>query len=302
MPQALPAGAISTGFIKEFARAKINLTLTIAGRRADGFHELISLVAFADIGDRLSIAIGEPPSVRVSGPFGEAVLGRNIVEVALERLAAVMPELRIGSVKLEKRLPIAAGIGGGSADAAALLRLVRRANAGPEGEAVDWQRVAASLGSDVPVCLLSRAAWMTGVGDVIAPLQGPLPEVAVVLVNTLAPVRADKTAAVFARYRALAGELKPCGRLPVPDVSFANPAGLIDYMRARGNDLQAAAIELAPEIDTVLNALRAAPGCRHAALSGAGPTCFGIFADAVGAAEGIRAAHPDWWVEPARLS
>ncbi len=146
---------------KEFAPAKINLTLRVLGRRPDGYHELESLVAFADVGDWVTLDVSKPVGVTTSGPFAGSIAGANLVEVALRRLVIEAPQLRLGSVHLEKNLPVAAGIGGGSADAAAVIRAVKRANA-EQVETLDWNAFALRLGADVPVCLISRAAWMTG--------------------------------------------------------------------------------------------------------------------------------------------
>jgi 4-diphosphocytidyl-2-C-methyl-D-erythritol kinase len=144
-------------FYTEGASAKINLTLEVRGRRKDGYHEIESLVAFADIGDSVILDTSGKTGVKMSGPFAQHIAGENLADVALQRLAAAEPRLALGTVMLEKRLPVASGIGGGSADAAAVLRAVRRANPGFE-TAVDWQGIALTLGADVPVCLGNRAA------------------------------------------------------------------------------------------------------------------------------------------------
>src|SRR5262249_3199056 len=150
--------------IREIARAKINLTLRVLARRADGYHDLESLVAFADVGDIVTLRPGSECHVTTSGAFAPGIEAPNILDKALALLRAADPALRLGAVTLQKCLPVAAGIGGGSADAAALLRAARRAN--PEREAaVDWHGVAARLGADVPVCLGSVAAIMAGIGD-----------------------------------------------------------------------------------------------------------------------------------------
>src|SRR5690606_13758578 len=149
--------------LTETARAKVNLTLEVLGRRTDGFHELESLVAFAAIGDEVTLRVGAPLGVTVSGPNASAIDGENIAARALAVLVEAAPALVLGGVHIEKRLPVAAGIGGGSADAAAVLRAVARAN--PElAAAIDWHALAASLGADVPVCLASTAQFMWGIG------------------------------------------------------------------------------------------------------------------------------------------
>jgi 4-diphosphocytidyl-2-C-methyl-D-erythritol kinase len=179
----------SAELIQEHARAKVNLTLEVLGRRPDGYHELASLVAFADVGDVITLVpggaaggplVGGPPhqahGVTVSGPFAgaltNALAGPNLIATTLQRLREACPGLRLGTVHLEKRLPVAAGIGGGSADAAAVLRAVQRANP-TLAAAVPWDDIAASLGADVPVCVAQRTTWMTGTGDLLSPLSMP---------------------------------------------------------------------------------------------------------------------------------
>jgi 4-diphosphocytidyl-2-C-methyl-D-erythritol kinase len=180
--------------VREFAPAKVNLTLEVLGRRADGYHELNSLVAFASVGDHVTLDTSKPVGTSVTGPFGMTIAGANLIDVTLAKLAAAEPRLQLGHVTLEKQLPIAAGIGGGSADAAAVLRAVRRVNPALV-DAVDWNAIAVSLGADVPVCLASRLSWMRGLGERVLPLEAAeainLPAL---IVNPLAPVPADKTA------------------------------------------------------------------------------------------------------------
>jgi 4-diphosphocytidyl-2-C-methyl-D-erythritol kinase len=281
--------------ITEEAPPKVNLTLKVRGRRTDGYHDIESLIAFATgIGDVVRLKPGERVCVDVSGPFGAAITGENLLNRTLARLAAAEPRLRLGSVALEKRLPVAAGIGGGSADAGALLRAVRRANPSLE-HAVDWLAIAASLGADVPVCLKSEPALVWGVGESLIPVPD-LPRLPAVLLNPLAPVPADKTAQVFGRLSAspAAGAALPPAGLP----RFANAEELIAFMRAEGNDLLAAATATVPVIADVEAALAACRGCLYVGLSGAGPTCFGIFrADetASAAAVSLRQQRADWW-------
>ena len=183
--------------ITEIARAKINLTLKVRGRRPDGYHELESLIAFAtDLGDVVRLVPGEETGCSVRGPFAGAIEGENLIETALMRLAERAPGLTLGEVTLEKCLPVAAGIGGGSADAAALLRVVRFAN-GTLSAGVDWAGIAASLGADVPVCFLNRPAFVMGVGETLEAVAD-LPRLHAVLANPLTPVPLAKTRKVFA--------------------------------------------------------------------------------------------------------
>ena len=280
---------------REFAPAKINLTLEVAGRRDDGFHEIRSLVAFARAGDVVTLEPGAARALTVSGPFADKLSGPNILSRALELLASTEAGLPTGSVHLEKNLPVAAGIGGGSADAGALLRVLRRAS-GEAGNAVDWHRFALTLGADVPVCLESRALWMTGVGEQLADIPDGFPVLHTVLVNPLADVPADKTARVF---RALAAPRLAAHYGAPPAPRFADRDGLLAFMRVCGNGLAPAAEAVVPEIGAVLAALTSLPQIEYAALSGAGPTCFGVFpsAEAAAAAEAaLAAAWPTWWV------
>lgn len=287
--------------LREFAPAKINLTLGIVGRRADGFHELQSLVAFADVGDVVTLDPEAAAGLQVTGRFADRLTGANILERALERLAALEPKLRLGAVTLDKRLPVAAGVGGGSADAAALLRAVGRANAPRSGD-IDWPGLARALGADVPVCLDSRPRWMTGTGERLSDLAGAMPVLDAVLVNPMAAVPADKTARVF---RALAaGPLAPEYAAPAAPALLDRDA-LLEFVRTRGNALSAAAEAVVPEVAEVLAALRRLPGVEHVAVSGAGPTSFAIFRDAAtaeAARAAITAAHPGWWAVAVTLA
>jgi 4-diphosphocytidyl-2-C-methyl-D-erythritol kinase len=276
----------------EHAPAKVNLTLRVLGRRADGYHELESLVAFAGIGDRVTLDPGGTAGLELRGPYGPA-LGApadNLVLRAARALAERVGGLKVGRFVLDKRLPVASGLGGGSADAAAALRLLARTN----GLAVNDARLVAAAratGADVPVCLESRPRVMRGIGEVLGePLD--LPALPAVLVN---PGVAVATKDVFARLGLAVGETRrerdtasvPTGR-----------EALLAFLAERSNDLEAAAVSLAPIIADVLTAVRAFPGCRLARMSGSGATCFALFdtaAAADAAATGLARAHPGWW-------
>ena len=280
---------------REIARAKINLTLSVLGRRADGYHEIESLVAFAAIGDQVVLTPGPECRVAASGPFAGDIEGANLLETALAYLRDLDAKLQLGTVLLEKNLPVAAGLGGGSADAAALLRAVRRANPERAG-AVPWHELAARLGADVRVCLAGTAALISGIGDKVEPLGAArrLPPATAVLVNPRLPL---PTAQV---YRALAAGPAPAGaHPPAPPGPFADLATLVDVMRRRGNDLERPATALLPAVADIKAGLAAQPGCCIAAMSGSGPTCFGIFGDDVSAAQAaavLATLHPHWWV------
>ena len=278
--------------IVEDAPAKINLSLRIIGRRADGYHELQSLVVFARIGDRVSAEAAGALTLDLHGPFAAALGGDpdNLV-LRAARLLRERTGTRAGArLTLEKNLPIASGIGGGSADAAAGLRaLVRLWGVDPGAAALG--EMAAALGADVPVCLDARPALMWGAGANIARLDA-LPRFHLVLVN---PGVGLATAEVFGALAAPAlAHVPEAPALP----SFATLDALIRWLAGEANDLEAPAQALAPEIGTVLAALAASAGCRLARMSGSGATCFGIYADeaaATTAATAIARAHPGWW-------
>jgi 4-diphosphocytidyl-2-C-methyl-D-erythritol kinase len=291
--------------LSDQARAKVNLTLRVVSRRADGYHELESLVAFADCADRLSLQPGPDLTLTTEGPgardCGDGV--DNLVIKAARLLRERIPDLRCGAFTLDKRLPVAAGIGGGSADAAAALRLLARENQ----IAVDDPRlfeVARATGADVPVCLKSAGCLMTGIGETLMPVT--LPRFSAVMVNPRVGVA---TKDVFAALGLRAGEL----RVGVTDLlktafwpRLDSPiAKWIDALAGGRNDLEAPALKVQPVIGEVLAALRAAKGTRLARMSGSGATCFAIFGnddDAQAAAQTIRAAHPNWWVHAGTLS
>jgi 4-diphosphocytidyl-2-C-methyl-D-erythritol kinase len=285
---------------RERAPAKINLTLRVIGRRADGYHDIESLVAFAGVGDALSFTAARELVLTVRGPTASAAgdLDGNLVLKAARALTERIPELKLGQFVLEKRLPVAAGLGGGSSDAAAALRLLARANS----VTLDDPRlmaVARACGADVPVCLDPRPRVMRGIGEILsAPLA--LPRLAAVLVN---PGVAVPTKDVFARLRIAA---MPSSPAPLGEGCGAwAKARLVATLAADRNDLEAPAIAIAPVIAEVLAALRALSGCRLARMSGSGATCFGVFDSgraAAAAAKALRSSHPTWWVRATTLA
>ena len=283
--------------LSEAAPAKVNLTLAVRGRRLDGYHELHSIVAFAGCGDILTLQPGADFALDCDGPFRSAIDAENLVAKAMHRVASVAPGLVTGTFRLTKNLPVAAGLGGGSADAAAALRLLRRANPGLAAT-IDWPAIAASIGADVTVCLESLAALMTGIGERVTPLER-LPKAHIVLANPGVPLR---TVDVF---RALEAGPVPENLQPPELPRPRDIAALIGLLEAGTNDLEAAAIVLCPVVGTVLARLTALPGARLARMSGSGPTCFAIFehaSEAYAAATALAAAHPSWWVQDAALS
>ena len=275
--------------LKEQAPAKVNLDLRITGRRPDGYHELDSVVAFTAWADRLTFTPDRRLTLEPSGPFAAALADHtdNLVLRAARRLAenaGCPPHVRI---KLDKRIPVAAGLGGGSADAAATLRGLSRLWQLRLADA-DLLPLALGLGADVPVCLRSGPARMRGIGEQIEPLE--LPVLDLVLAN---PNHAVATAQVFAGLGPVVPAAGPDSAVPTD-----RPA-LLGWLRARGNDLEAPARRLAPVIGEVLGALSAQPGCGLAGMSGSGATCFGVFDDpeaAARAAGALRRARTSWWV------
>ncbi len=283
----------------EDAPAKVNLTLRVLGRRADGYHELESLVAFADVADRLALAPGRGLALAVRGP-NAAQAGAdadNLVLKAANALAGLIPGVTLGAFALEKKLPVAAGIGGGSTDAAAALRLLARAN----NLASDDPRVyaaARATGADVPVCLDPRTRLMRGIGEKLsAPLK--LPPLDAVLVN---PGVAVATKDVFAGWKPLAG---PGASLDAAAMAqLANRERFLQFLQSQANDLETPAVALAPVIAEALAALRALPGCAVARMSGSGATCFALMssaAAAAAAAKTMQGKFPDWWVRACAL-
>ena len=289
----------------EEGRAKVNLTLQVVGRRVDGYHDIESVVAFADCADRLTLAPGSELGLVTTGPLAQACgeTADNLVLKAAQLLAKRVPDLKAGRFTLEKMLPVAAGIGGGSADAAAALRLLARLN----GLAPDDARlleVALLTGADVPVCLASRSCDMTGVGETLLPLS--LPKMPCVLVN---PRLAVATRDVFEKLGLRNGELLVGATDVIRATGWPDPgASLEDWVEAlaaSSNDLEAPALRIEPVIGEVLAALSATDGAWLARMSGSGATCFAIYentAEAQRAAQKIQLAHPGWWVHAGVLN
>ncbi len=285
--------------IRVTARAKINLYLQVTGRRADGYHELDSLVAFADLGDSVEAAPAADLSLVIEGPFA-AGLSDGTDNLVLRAATALRDALaakgvRVGGARLRltKNLPVASGIGGGSADAAAALRALRTLWK-PLPGLVDLAALGLGLGADLPVCLASGPRFVGGIGERLDPVPG-LPAAWLLLVN---PRVALPTPAVFAARQ---------GSFSLPARwSDATPdlAALVRRLMGCRNDLTAPARSIAPAIGEVLEAIEALPGVRLARLSGSGATCFGIFATAAEAAAGraeIARRHPAWWCAAAPM-
>lgn len=289
----------------EEGRAKVNLSLRVVGRRADGYHDLESVVAFADCADRLTLDPGDELRLATTGPLAAACgeTSDNLVFKAAKLLADAVPDLKLGAFALDKVLPVAAGIGGGSADAAAALRLLARLN----NLSLDdprLQEVALATGADVPVCLLSRACDMTGVGEQLLPLA--LPSMPCVMVNPRVPV---VTKDVFRELGLRNGELLVGASDVLEAAAWPDEGGSIsdwvEVLDTAANDLEAPAMRIEPVIGKVLGALRVSAGVKLARMSGSGATCFAIYGtseEAHAAAEKIRRDHPGWWVHAGTLS
>jgi len=279
--------AVSREF-RDFAPAKVNLTLHVLGRRTDGYHEIESLVAFADVGDRLTFIPGDRLALDVSGPGAEAsgAIGDNLVLKAARELATRVDRVLAGRFFLDKQLPVAAGLGGGSSDAAAALRLLAEHN-GISADDARLHAAARATGADVPVCLDPKARMMRGIGEILSePIA--LPKLPAVLVN---PGVAVPTRDVFAALAAPA--------LAASVSREGHAASDVSLLARQRNDLEAPAISLQPVIAEVLEALRGLPDCRLARMSGSGATCFGLFSSscaALAAARSLGPRHPGWWV------
>jgi len=287
--------------LSDQAPAKVNLTLRILGRRADGYHELESLVVFARLGDRLTLRPDGALGLDIDGPTAAAAgdIADNLVLRAANALAALIDGLRPGRFGLTKHLPVAAGLGGGSEDAAAALRLLARLNELAQQDP-RLEEAARQTGADVPVCLAPRGRLMRGIGEILsAPLD--LPALPAVLVN---PGVAVPTKDVFARLGLRVGET--CGEADDSDLRrLADRDALMAYMRRHPNDLERPAVGLQPVIADVLAALAGQKGCGLARMSGSGATCFGLFGsdgEAAAAAHALTSARPAWWVAATVLS
>lgn len=285
--------------IRVAAPAKINFFLAITGKRDDGYHLMDSLIVFLNVFDHITVEANGTGCISVSGPFADAVPGdaSNIVWRAAAVLAEDMPGVAetIGTktidIHIEKNIPVGAGLGGGSTDAAAVMRALCRLWSCDLDETA-LRRAGLRVGADVPACLAACPVYVGGIGDELTSARVPAFDILVVF-----PERHVSTAAVYRAFDAMGAD------------SPAVPAGLEDAppavraIAARNNDLQQAAISLVPEIETCLAALAACEGCLLARMSGSGSACFGIFEDAATASRAaaeIAGAHPGWWIRAAQ--
>ncbi len=275
------------------ACAKVNLWLNVVGRRADGYHLLDSLIAFADLADSLEATASDRLSLVLEGPAAGALGGEpdNLVLKAARLLAERAGIAPHAALRLTKRIPVAAGLGGGSADAAAaLLELSALWRVSLPRE--DLFALAARLGADVPMCLDGRAALVAGIGEKLVPAPA-LPDCGLLLAN---PGVALPTAGVFAARR---GEFSAPPTLTRP---WSDLAGLVEALAARGNDLTTAATSLCPAIGDILACLRSTSGVRYAAMSGSGATCFALYDTPSAAQQAAAQVPPPWWRHAGRLA
>ena len=279
------------------APAKINLYLHVTGKRPNGYHDLDSVIVFTTVHDVITVTPHDTLTVQVSGPFGNRVtaLSNNNLAIRAARLLAELVGIPAkAKITLNKILPVSAGLGGGSADAAAVLRALCRLWLIFPNEK-ELAALALTLGADVPVCLKGCAAHVSGIGEAIKPLRLGAAPAAVVLVNPGVPL---STKSVFQAHRGPYSSPRPFNFFP------SNFHDLARSLAQRSNDLTDAAKALCPEIDEVLNALNRTAGCQLARLTGSGPSCFGLFdgiKDAKTAATQISALKTDWWVKHTSL-
>lgn len=268
--------------ISEVARAKVNLCLHITGRRDDGMHLLDSIVVFPEIGDVLTAEPSDNLTLKIDGPFGAGLSGDNLV-LAAARLMKVNAALH-----LTKNLPVASGIGGGSADAAACIRLLSKLTDEPSPQIKDI----AAMGADIPVCLSQISIRMQGVGETLSPTP-TLPGFWIVLVNAGQGVNTGEVFNKIENYE------NP--QISIPS-EFSNFDDFVNFLADQRNDMQSAAINICPKIDLVLSTILATHDCALARMSGSGGTCFGLYASESGAqaaATEIKSSHPDWWTKAA---
>ncbi len=290
----------ATGTLVLNAPAKVNLFLHIIGQREDGFHELSSLVVFTEFGDQLKISRANGPEIelQLTGPFADKISagGDNLVLQAARKISFEnQPSGKSVRIDVEKNIPVAAGLGGGSADAAATLHGLnhfRQLGLDTRG----LQELGRGLGADVPMCVAGTPSWVRGIGDQLSPSPA-IPDLPMLLVN---PGISLSTPQVFQALKAI-----PEIRDPVVPVNFSDIHALVKFLNGCRNDLQAPAIEIVPEIADVLALLNCQPDCLLARMSGSGATLFGLFPDKESLAQAaarIRGDNPDWWVMATRAS
>ena len=292
--------------VTERAHAKVNLNLTIHGRRPDGYHELSSLVAFAkDVYDTVTVSPAPAFELTVGGRFGQLLAGQtNLIETAVGLARGLRPDLQNGRFHLEKSIPVASGIGGGSADAAAALRALIKLS-GVVGVPPEFMELALRIGADVPVCLSGdgcQSAFMQGIGEQIFRPMGLLylgdGEIYAILVNPGVEVATGRV------FQSLGAPMLDHVEALTPPEPFTDQADLLSYLHTKANDMERAAIGIEPVIGEVLANLEATPNCLLARMSGSGATCFGLFSSkeqSIEASKVLQKRYEDWWVAPTAL-
>lgn len=278
----------------EFAHAKINLNLHVTGKDSRGYHLIDSLVAFADIGDELHFEHQNSDSFEINGPYGHALNANDNLVLKAKSLFELETGRRVtGQITLTKNLPVASGIGGGSSDAAAMLRLLARETG--FSDRITLHKIAQQIGADVPVCLEAKPCRMQGIGEKITPLSN-LSGCAVLLIN---PGKSCPTKAVFERFR------MDHASLEIPSLPpLKNFEALVTFLKETSNDLCLAAAELVPEINILTQEVASTKGCALARMSGSGATIFGLFKrdeDARAACSILESTHPDYWCASGRI-
>ena len=286
------------------AFAKINLSLEILGRRSDGYHQILSLVAFTEFGDQLVYDPGQSFAVESDGPFAISVQGENLIVTAAKKLSNHFPNINLGRVHLTKHIPVAAGLGGGSADVAAFFKLVEQHDES-QLKGFDWVSFGALIGADIPVCLCRETSFMGGFGEQLSAVDVRA-EVHIVLVNPgveliTGGVFKALNAPAYSAERQVASRNRDMSHMPKSFQSFQH---LINFLHSHPNDLTKPACRQAPVINRVLGVLERCDGCALSRLSGSGASCYGLFESAPEAQQaGEQIAHefPLWWVQSTRL-
>ncbi len=286
-----------------FAPAKINLYLHVTGRRDDNYHNLDSLVCFTDIGDSITIEPAEKFDFSIQGPFAANFpqdaqkatdKSTNLIVKAVFMMAQILEQLPNFKITLNKNLPIASGMGGGSSNAAATLWALEKRWGITELSTI-LPDIFTQLGADVPVCYYAHPARIRAIGDIVDPVP-PLPEADIVLIN---PNQSCPTPSVFDRHQAI-----DQSEITLPD-HFGDLDNFVHFLQKQRNDLTESAIEIVPEIAQILESLNNQPGCQLSRMSGSGATCFGIFINAdlaQNARKAISAAYPKWWVQHGKIN
>jgi 4-diphosphocytidyl-2-C-methyl-D-erythritol kinase len=277
------------------APAKLNLYLHVTGRRDDGYHTLDSLIVFTEVGDSLNVKKSDTLSLEIVGPFAAALIGHeddNLVLKAARLLAEAADVPALAEISLNKCLPVAAGLGGGSSDASATLKaLMILWDINPK--TIDLETIAISLGADVPVCMATKSSFIGGVGERLSPCPG-LPQFGLLLINP------NITLATVDAFSAFSLPFSPAAAFTTAPSSVTE---LVDILGQRRNDLTADVVSLCPSVGDVLRTLESISNCRLARMTGSGATCFGLF-DTLSAAQSAAAtlAHHDWWIMPTAIA